>query len=54
MPSAARYRCPVCKKPLTKNEYEKALHIHEAAERERRELADERREFKAQKKRDAE
>jgi len=24
------YRCPVCGKPLTKSEYEKALRIHEA------------------------
>lgn len=24
------YRCPVCKKTLTKKEYDKALHIHEA------------------------
>jgi hypothetical protein len=23
------YRCPVCKKPPTKNEYDRALHIHE-------------------------
>jgi len=26
------YRCPVCKKPLTKEEYEKALRIHRARE----------------------
>lgn len=26
------YRCPVCGKPLTKSEYEKALKIHEAKE----------------------
>jgi hypothetical protein len=25
----AKYRCPVCKKPLTKSEYDRALHIHE-------------------------
>jgi len=24
------YRCPVCKKPLTKKEFDRALHIHEA------------------------
>jgi hypothetical protein len=24
------YRCPVCKKPLTKREFDRALHIHEA------------------------
>jgi DNA repair exonuclease SbcCD ATPase subunit len=24
-----KYRCPVCKKPLTKNEFERAFKIHE-------------------------
>lgn len=47
------YRCPVCKKPLTKKEYERALHIHEAQakhvkEREKQ-LAEDRRKFNADK-----
>jgi hypothetical protein len=28
MANQKMYRCPVCKKPLTKEEYERALHIH--------------------------
>jgi hypothetical protein len=30
MPKQKSYRCPVCKKPLTKKEFDRALHIHEA------------------------
>ena len=30
MPKQKTYRCPVCKKPLTKKEFDRALHIHEA------------------------
>jgi hypothetical protein len=30
MPKPKTYRCPVCKKSLTKKEYDRALHIHEA------------------------
>lgn len=30
MSAQKTYRCPVCKKSLTKNEYDRALHIHEA------------------------
>lgn len=30
MPNHKTYRCPVCKKPLTKKEFDRALHIHEA------------------------
>src|SRR6266404_1922958 len=30
MPEQKTYRCPVCKKPLTKKEFDRALHIHEA------------------------
>jgi hypothetical protein len=30
MSAQKSYRCPVCKKSLTKNEYDRALHIHEA------------------------
>ncbi len=30
MAEKAKYRCPVCKKPLTKKEYDRALRIHEA------------------------
>ena len=52
MARVAKYKCPVCKKSLTKNEYEKALHIHEAAERERQQLTVDRRKFELQKKQD--
>lgn len=48
--STQNYRCPVCKKPLTKKEYERALHIHEAAEEERLKWKEERRKFKANEK----
>lgn len=34
------YKCPVCGKPLTKAEYERALKIHEQDERRRHELED--------------
>jgi len=48
------YRCPVCKKPLTKREYDKALHIHEAQqahiEQQKRELTQQRRDFDSHKK----
>jgi hypothetical protein len=30
MPQERKYRCPVCKKPLTKKEFERAFKIHEA------------------------
>jgi hypothetical protein len=33
-----KYRCPVCKKPLTKKEYDKALHIHEGPQKQLRAL----------------
>ena len=48
-----KYKCPVCKKPLTKKEYDRALHIHEAQEKhieaQRRELAKEQRAFELRK-----
>jgi len=54
MSKLVKYRCPVCKKPLTKKEFQRALHIHKAqeehlAERERQQ--DERdRQFKTKEK----
>jgi hypothetical protein len=54
MPNAGKYRCPVCKKPLTKKEFERALKIHEAQEKhfehKEREFADKLRRFDAEKK----
>lgn len=48
------YRCPVCKKPLTKKEFERALRIHEARqehiEAQKIELEKEKREFERNKK----
>jgi len=54
MAGKLKYRCPVCKKPLTKKEFERALKIHEArqehVDEQRRQLARDRRAFEAQKK----
>lgn len=54
MPNAGKYKCPVCKKPLTKKEFERALKIHEAQEKhfehKEREFADKVRRFDAEKK----
>ena len=53
MANAPKYRCPVCKKPLTKAEFDRALRIHEAQakhfEQKERELADKARRFEAEK-----
>lgn len=55
MASKQKYKCPVCKKPLTKKEFERALKIHEAQaqhlEHEKREFAEKVRRFDAEKKR---
>jgi len=49
-----KYRCPVCKKPLTKKEFDRALRIHEArqehVEHLRSELEREKQEFESHKK----
>jgi hypothetical protein len=49
-----KYRCPVCNKSLTKTQYERALHIHEArqehVEQQKRQLAQERRDFESRRK----
>jgi len=54
MANAGKYRCPVCKKPLTKREFERALKIHEAQEKhfehKEREFADKLKRFDAEKK----
>ncbi len=54
MARAEKYKCPVCKKPLTKKEFDRALRIHEArqehVEHQRRELEQKKREFEAHKK----
>jgi predicted RNase H-like nuclease (RuvC/YqgF family) len=54
MANSAKYKCPVCKKPLTKNEFERALKIHEAQEKhfehKEREFAKKVRRFDAEKK----
>lgn len=34
------YRCPVCRKPLSKTEFEKALHVHEGREKHFKEKED--------------
>ena len=51
MAQRAKYRCPVCKKPLTKKEFDKALHIHEAQQKhiedERSKLSEEKRRIKS-------
>jgi hypothetical protein len=55
MASKLKYKCPVCKKPLTKEEYESAMKIQEAQakhlEHKEREFADKVRRFEAEKKR---
>lgn len=54
MASTSKYKCPVCKKPLTKKEFERALKIHEAQEKhfehKEREFADKVRRFEDEKK----
>lgn len=54
MANTPKYKCPVCKKPLTKKEFERALKIHEAQakhfEHKEREFAERVRRFEAQKK----
>jgi hypothetical protein len=49
-----KYKCPVCQKPLTKKEFERAFKIHEAqqehVEAQRRQLAEDERKFEAHKK----
>lgn len=54
MTAQTTYRCPVCKKPLTKKEFERALKIHEARqehfEAQKVQFAKEKREFAANKK----
>jgi hypothetical protein len=55
MAITAKYECPVCKKPLTKTEFERAFKIHEAqkahVETRERELREQEQRFKAEKKR---
>ncbi|MFZ0466576.1 MAG: hypothetical protein WAL78_12850, partial [Candidatus Acidiferrales bacterium] len=55
MAITAKYKCPVCKKPLTKTEFERAFKIHEAqkahVETRERELREREQRFKAEKKR---
>lgn len=54
MARAQKYRCPVCKKPLTKKEFERAFKIHEAqkehVEARERQLEERERQFKAKEK----
>lgn len=54
MAQQRKYRCPVCKKTLTKKEYDRALHIHEAqqehVEEQKLRLAKDRRDFESHKK----
>ncbi|MHB8655687.1 MAG: DUF2130 domain-containing protein [Terriglobia bacterium] len=54
MAKKAKYRCPLCKKPLTKKEFDRALRIHEArqehVEHDKRQLELDKREFEAHKK----
>ncbi len=55
MARTPKYRCPVCKKPLTKKEFERAFKIHEGEkqhlEARERQLKNRERQFKAKEKR---
>lgn len=55
MPRGLKYRCPVCNKPLTKREFERAFKIHDGQrqhlEARERELKSQERKFNAEKRR---